>query len=208
MVPITHAQALPVLRSDSHTREPSLEASALDTMTPNSIDINDWKYLRREIVRRTIQPVHNVSLVVSLLIAVVALGGLGIWVEVVKLLLSLTSNANGILIALSTFFPALIGSASHHLMLASTDRSDKVFVSFSYLLLVLALLSVAAITIFFPTHLTLCYFIATISALLSLWIWWIANGDDPTYRSTPVDSAAGGNTERKLKGSTNGFEDQ
>ncbi len=94
----------------------------------------DWRYLGHEIWRRTWGPFSNVPFVFYVVLAILCLGGLGIWVELVKTALdSPPKNFDGVLTALSTFFPALIGSASLQLILASTGNSDKVLVSFALL---------------------------------------------------------------------------
>lgn len=140
------------------------------------------------------------------LLAIIGLGCLGIWVEFIKVA-SATSPANydGVLTALATFFPALIGSSSLQLMLASTGNRDKVLVSFGYFVSLTAFGAVVLISVFHPTFPDLTFWASVFFAVVAVWLWWFTNGDDPTYKSGPVDAASGGDTKRTLKGDTSEF---
>lgn len=72
----------------------------------------DWSYLGNKIKRRTLYPFADVPFVLYVLLAIIGLGCLGIWVEVIKLALSSDPKSyEAVLTALATFFPALIGSS-------------------------------------------------------------------------------------------------
>lgn len=174
----------------------------------NVREIGDWRYLWREIKRRTLQPCSSFPFLMYVLVAIIGLGCLGIWVELIKLMLQ-TPNASqsGVLTALCTFFPALIGSTAFQLILGSTGRSDKIFVSVGYLVVILGVGGVVLITLFNPQFPDRTYWAAVLLSVGAVWLWWITNGDDPTYKSTPIDTASGGDTGRRLKGDTRGFKE-
>ena len=166
----------------------------------------DWYYLRRELKRRTLQPLSDAPFVIYVFCVIIGLGCLGIWVELSRVVLSAgTSDYGGVLTALSTFFPALIGSSSLQLILASTSNRDKVLVSFGYFVSIVAFAAAVLISIFhamFPN----ATFLASVGfAVLAVWLWCFTNGDDPTYKSAPVDAPSGGDTSKPLKGDPNRF---
>ncbi|WP_146120768.1 hypothetical protein [Roseobacter denitrificans] len=167
--------------------------------------LGDWQYLGREIWRRTWQPFKNVPFVFYVVLAIICLGGLGIWVEVIKSQLGQSADRSGLLTALSTFFPALIGSASLQLILTSTGNSDKVLVSFSLLACFLSFFGVVLITVFFPVHPGWSLGAAIWFGIFAVWFWWFTNGDELTYQNAPIDAAAGGSTTRSVKGNLNDF---
>ena len=166
----------------------------------------DWKYLGSEICRRTWQPFSSVAFVFYAVIAIVVLGCAGIWVEIVKAMLTTEAGSNeGVLTALATFYPALIGSASLQLILSSAGRADKIITSFALLVCILSFASVALVSVFHAQSPDVAMKISIGFAIFAIWLWWIANADDPIYRNAPIDAASGGSTERTLAGSTDGF---
>lgn len=172
----------------------------------NPTSINDWKYLGREIWTRTYRPFRNVPFVFYAILAIICLGGLGIWVELVKTEISNNPlNYEGVLTATSTFFPALIGSASLQLILTSTGNSDKVLVSFALLVCFLSFFGVVLISVFYSLHPSWSFNTAILFAAFSVWFWWFTNGEDLTYQSIPIDAATGGDTNRMLRGNLNEF---
>lgn len=169
-------------------------------------DKGDWAYLRSEICRRTWQPFSNVPFVFYAIIAIGILGCAGIWVEIAKTALSTkVGNNDGVLTALATFYPALIGSASLQLILSSTDKADKVVTSFALLVCIVSFASVALVSVFHAQMPELTVKVAVGFAVFAIWLWWIANADDPIYKNAPIDAPSGGSTEQKLSGSTEGF---
>lgn len=172
----------------------------------NSSSPSDWKHLRSELCRRTWQPFSSAPFVIYVLLAIVGLGCLGIWVELVKLArVDGDGSSDGVLTALATFYPALVGSASLQLILYSTGRGDKTLTSFALLACIASLASVVLISVFHTQFPILTVRAAIFFVLFSIWLWWITNADDPTYKSAPIDAASGGDPDRPLAGSTKGF---
>ncbi len=174
----------------------------------DTAEISDWTYLGREIKRRTVQPFSDAPFVFYVFLAIISFGCLGIWVEVVKIQLQQgTASYEGLLTAMATFFPALIGSASLQLILSSTGKADKILVSFALIACFASFGSVVLISVFHAIVPTVCFWAAIGFSVFAIWLWWFTNGDDPTYKNAPIDAPTGGDTGRKLKGNTAGFKD-
>ena len=168
--------------------------------------LDDWSHLGRELKRRTCEPWSMVPFVCYFLMTV-GLGCLGVLAELIRYYGSPDiSNYDGVLIALVAFFLALIGSSSFRLILVSTDKQDKVFVSFSWVISFIAIVAGIIISFFRVTHPNPALWSSVFFAFGAVWLWWIANGDDPIYKSIPIDAASGGSTERKIKGDTSKFQ--
>jgi hypothetical protein len=179
--------------------------SAADTESPRR---SDWKHIGSEVWRRTWEPFSSVPFVLYVVIAIIGFGCLGIWVELVKF-----SNAtdpadtNGILTALATFYPALIGSASLQMVLYSTGRSDKILTIVAMLFFCVAFGSVVLVSVYHARLPELTMKVAIGFSVFAVWLWWIVNADDPTYKSVAVDAASGGDPKRDPKGTTKGFKE-
>lgn len=178
----------------------------MNSADADSNSVGDWRYLGREIWRRTWHPFLNVPFVFYVILAIVCLGGLGIWVELIKTQFSKAPTSyEGVLTAIATFYPALIGSASLQLILMSTGKSDKILVSFALLVCIISFLSVGIIGVFHQLHPVWSFKAASFFAVFAVWFWWFTNGDDLTYQNAPVDAAAGGDTDKALKGNLDDF---
>ena len=169
-------------------------------------EAGDWVYLRRELKRRTFQPCRHAPFVIYVIVSIVILGGLGIWVEVLKFISARQSvSFDGLLTAMATFSPALVGSASIQLALVATGSSDRILTSFATLVLVSSFASVILIWFSYSFYPMVALACAIILVIFSVWLWWITNGDDPTYKKVSIDTASGGDTSRELSGDTSGF---
>ncbi len=139
--------------------------------------------------------------------AIVAFGGFGIWVELVELRLSKSVvNYDGLYTSIATFYPALIGSASFHLLLTATGQSDKIMAAFGQTVLLVAIICALLLSVFHELYPTARFFCAILLAFFSIWLWSIADVDNPIYKPLPVDTPSGGSPLRDLKGDTSGFE--
>ena len=146
------------------------------------------------------------TFVLYFLSAIVLFGGFGIWVELVELnLLEDVSGYDGLYRAIATFYPALIGSASFHLLLIAAGQSDKVMTAFGIAVLVFALVFAILLSIFQHQYPTARFFIVILLASFSIWLWSIADADNPIYKAVSADTPSGGSLERDLKGDTSEF---
>lgn len=172
----------------------------------DSNSVGDYRFIGREIWRRTWQPFRHFPFVSYVILSIICLGCLGIWVELIKTqLTTLPASYDGVFTAIVTFYPALIGSASLQLILSSTGNSDKVLVSFAQIALFSAFISVALISVFHQLYPDWSFKVAIFFAVFAIWFWWFTNADDLTYRNSPIDAPAGGDTAKALKGDLGNF---
>ena len=167
----------------------------------------DWKYLVRQLRQRTYDPIKNAPFVIYVFLATVMFGGLGIWIEVLKIAISKTPvDFSGLITSIITFFPTLIGPTSLQLVLLSASKSDKILISFSLLIFCVFLAFAILLPFFSSTHPVAVLVLGIACSICAVWVWWFTNGDDPTYKKMPPpDSATGGSTDRKLPGDLSGF---
>jgi hypothetical protein len=168
----------------------------------------DWGYLKGELIRRTQEPLKDVPFVIYFITSILLFGGLGIWVELVKLTLSKSQPDYASLItAISTFYPALIASSSLQLILASANKSDKIFISFGLFNLCFFGLSSILLGTFSKQYPVIVMLLAVVFSLLAAWIWWVTNCDDPTFKKIQkIDAATGGDPNRNLTGDYSGYD--
>ena len=173
-----------------------------------AVDGNDWPRLVRELRRRTREPIHNAPFVFYCVLGVAIFGGLGVWAEVVKIAIAETSvGLAGLITAIITFYPALAGSTTIHLVYASVNRNDKVLLSFGLLLLCLFPISALLLSLFSGHYPIVVLVLGTMFSLGVVWVWWITYCDDATYKQMPApDAATGGDPERSLSGDLSDFE--
>ena len=163
-------------------------------------------YLRQELARKTCQPWTQVTFVLYFFSAIVVFGGFGIWVEVVELnLLENADSYDRLYRAIATFYPALIGSASFHLLLIAAGQSDRIMTAFGFAVLSFALLFAILLSIFHYQYPIARFFGVTLLAIFSIWLWSIADADNPIYQTVSADTPSGGSLTRDLKGDTSEF---
>ena len=103
-----------------------------------------WKEIRR----RT-RAFGDSRFMFHLFFGIVLLGGLGIWTEVVEVILPNKKwSWDGILFALSSYYPALIGAACLQLNLEANRKSDGAMGLFSLGLLLTTIIAAILIRIF------------------------------------------------------------
>ncbi|MBH8581092.1 hypothetical protein [Bisbaumannia pacifica] len=85
---------------------------------------NGFSSIRNELCRRTKQPLGQFTFWMYMLIAVVVLGGAGIWYELVMLINEGGRGYGSLKMALLTFSPAVVGTSSL-LMIFESQRSRE-----------------------------------------------------------------------------------
>ena len=178
---------------------------------------HQWEWLVNDLKRRTREPKNDVSFVLYVLTAIVGIGGLGIWVEIVKYAQSSDKNVGGIIIALSAFFPALTGSAAFQLVLDSLDKTNEDKSEKRFANKILSTFAIATMVAFFGLDLllvicsksfpNLILTLCCLCSMASVWVWWVSNADQKTFRTKPPspEQSVGGSTEKPLPGGTDGF---
>jgi len=137
-----------------------------------------WSAVGRELSKRTCDPLSHFSFVAYFLIAVVVLGGMGVWLELYShLFLEHTTPENtrslaSVRTALITFFPALAGSACMQLIWAENNqKSLRAFAAAVLVLLTMGALMIAPTAVRHEVALGVGAFFS----LIALWTWVIAN---------------------------------
>lgn len=130
--------------------------------------------------------------------AVLIFGGFGVWAPIILNSLGLSSwLTNPLVNALYTYFPAIAGASAIDLLFGTQIKLVK-----SFAILVLAVIIIWATT-------TLGYkniYFGIIGVLLSLSLWWVANGDNPNLLDFPSpDATLGGDTSNPVNGQTDDF---
>ena len=166
----------------------------------------------QELKRRTKAPLSDLTFVFYLVFGVLIFSGFGVVIEVFKYWFSGgpldMASLSGIRAAIAVFYPALIGAASLQLALESVKKSDSLMVAFA----IASLLIMIGFAVFhgvqeFRQEASLQVFVVSVFlSIFGLWIWAVANADNPDLKTKPRnDAAVGGDVERKLEGSTKGF---
>ncbi|MBR1285361.1 hypothetical protein JQ597_25250 [Bradyrhizobium sp. AUGA SZCCT0177] len=186
--------------------------------------IGGYTKLRRELRRRTVEPFFQPPFVFYVLTGVVLFGGLGIWVELAKLLLAngtapvgvgtesvlpVHSKLEPLVTAVITFFSTLAGASTIQLNYSSYEGTNKAIGSFALLLMCCFAALALLLALLGSSQPRIVLLLGAICSLAAVWVWWITNGDEPTFREiTPKDAeaAVGGNPERELPGTLEGFE--
>lgn len=169
-----------------------------------------YKRFWKELKRRTRNPLSDATFIFYVVFGVLVFGGLGVWIEVVKVYLPGQSvDTQGIRTALAVFYPALIGAASLQLVLESVRKSEtlmSVFAISSLLIMIIAAILLGLIE-FFQSSASLIFWMSCALSVLGVWVWVVANADNPDLktRSNP-ENASGGDVSRKLKGDVTGFQ--
>lgn len=167
----------------------------------------DWIHLGQQIRLRTIEPATSFPFLVYLLIGIVLFGGLGIWAEVLRIAIAKPPvELQGVIAATVTFFPTLIGSTALQLILDSSTTNDKVMISFALLVLFVFLTAAILLPFFSAVQPVAVLIWAIICSIAAVWIWWIANGLNPTFHSRRPDDETGGDTARAPAGSFGSFQ--
>lgn len=172
-----------------------------------AVEGGGWARLATELRRRTREPISNPPFVFFFIPGVVIFGGLGIWAEVVKIAITESSaGLAGLITAIITFYPALGGSTTIQLVFASFNEKDKTLLSLGVFLLCLFPISALLLSLFSGRYPISVLVLGIILSLSVVWVWWITNCDDVTYKqmSTP-DAATGGDPERSLSGDLTDF---
>lgn len=163
---------------------------------------NGFSTIKQELIRRTQKPLQQFTFWVYMITAVGLLGGAGVWYELVMLANQEGQDYSALKVALLTFSPAVIGASS--LSMVFENQKSRELLAFSVLCLVgmfFIFLLLSNINGFYGLVLSVIF------ALLSVWVWWIANSDNQGLYDdiNPIDSV-GGSLSEPPQGSTEGWD--
>ena len=177
-----------------------------DAAMPDYREEGDLLYLRRELCRRTAEVWKRFPFLVFVLVAIVGLGGLGIWAELVKVTLSENpERLDGVFTAVAAFYPAVVGSASFQLLLIATGKMDRTITAFGILVLTFTIGAAVLLSIYHALYPIACLIAAVFLVIFSIWLWIVTNADDPIFKPVSVDAASGGSPSRDPKGDLSQF---
>lgn len=173
-------------------------------------NIGPYGHFVREIGRRTLSSLTDLTFLFYLFLGVLLFGAIGVWSEVIANLLGGLWQWDKVLQALSTYYPALIGAACIQLILEANGAEKRIFdrpmTVVSLFLLIGATVTGFLIRLFEAnnTYLEFCFWGTIALSVFGLWVWAIANCDNPDLKTDPY-AASGGKTNRALKGNIEGF---
>lgn len=166
-----------------------------------------WGDFRADLLRRTTKPLRHVTFVMYFLASVVAIGGLGLWVELINYARAPgTGDLTAVRTAIATFFPALIGSTCLQIILGDYLKQLRAFAF-------LFTLAFAAVAFWLIVDKGLAaqsaVGLGAAASVASLWFWCIANADNADLfdeELKPTAATGGEDTNRDLGGDLNGFD--
>ncbi|EJL37558.1 hypothetical protein PMI01_00636 [Caulobacter sp. AP07] len=142
-------------------------------------------------MRRTKRPSREFVYWMYFIACVFGLGGLGVWVELIQTngLPPAARDWNNTYTSLVTFFPALIASSCVQMVF---EVKSKRMHAFSIVLILLALVVGLMLISHARPASAFAWTAAVAASLGSLWIWWIANADNPSLHDEASPEAAVG----------------
>ena len=165
---------------------------------------NSFAPLREFISERWNTPFGHVSFWVYFLVAIVGAGAVGIWVECVRWLLPSKNESDGVLTALYTYFPAIAAGSALQMLMDAQKSSEKHIRSFSIFC------SAVTALLIFPhafglINISFAFLLGIFGSAFSLWLWWIANGSNPSFLDIDPSDSLGPDPKSDPAGNTGGF---
>lgn len=154
--------------------------------------ITSWVTLFRELRKRTVEPASHASYVMYFCVAVVLVGGSGVWLEMHSYLFFAPTpeqpipSTSALRIAVITFFPALAGSSCMQLIWAENQhKSLRAFAITALALLTGVVIAIAPSVVSNSAAL----WTGVAASIVALWTWWIANAKQQDLLD--IDAATG-----------------
>ncbi|MBL9115292.1 MAG: hypothetical protein JNJ83_09835 [Verrucomicrobiaceae bacterium] len=143
-------------------------------------------------------PLKSVTFWMHLLVAVVGLGGAGIWYSLLEYRFSGEWSWPAVAAALCTYFPAVAGAA----YVDSSSEGQPYFRSFGIIAFAVfvLLIGMSAFTIRDGSIVW-----GLVGSILSILFWWVVNADKACFRDVDGDGSTP-NPNRKLKGTKKGWQ--
>lgn len=176
--------------------------STVEQIKLESSQNNSWLDLIDDLAVRLVRPRYSVPFVMYLLTGVLLLGGVAIWVEIVKYSIGShfyhpssgrpAPNIEAVLAAIHTFYPALAWSATMQLVLADAPEGEAdgrphkrlralaLFLGSVVLVLAVVVMSLAEVLL---PWVSLAF--GLLGVLIAIVLWWIANAEEDTYKDSP-----------------------
>lgn len=163
--------------------------------------------LKKDLRDRTTQAWNFTFLGSHFFLGIVFFSGLGIWIEVFKLLFSLQDSSwKNLKLALIFYPPAVFGSSGIYLLLTNQKRDMRTLILI--LAFTLGMITIGLNLKFEETNIFLYLVFNFITILIALWVWILANSPNKDLFSdddAEPDASAGGSTDSEVAGNTTGF---
>lgn len=88
---------------------------------------NSFDPLKAFLLDRLLTPLGHFSFWTYFILAIIGLGAVGVWVEVVRWKLAPEPETSGIITAIDTYFPAVAAGATLQLVMASREKYVRSF---------------------------------------------------------------------------------
>lgn len=161
-------------------------------------DLKSLDLLPGELKRRFKTPLKSVTFWAHLFVAVVGLGGAGIWYSLIECKLSGQWDMAAIAAALCTYFPAVAGAA----YVDSSSEGQPYIRSFGIIAIAVFVILIF-LSVFTIRDGSIIWGI--IGTVLSILFWWVVNADKSCFRDVDGDGSTP-NPNRKLKGNRKGWQ--
>ncbi|MEX0299796.1 MAG: hypothetical protein AB3N28_12065 [Kordiimonas sp.] len=173
---------------------------------------NSFLLLGKELAARLTGNARDVSYWVYILLTVLIFSGMGIWFELFSIwILSLNSENNSfndmifadpinLLIAFTTFFPAVSGASLSQLIIGIKDDKKYLRSASFFMLFIIFILCLVAFTLVKTNHFSSALVLNAIGCLCAVIIVWIANADSDQLsdKTNNADASVGGDVDAPL----------
>ncbi|VVO11472.1 hypothetical protein PS708_03460 [Pseudomonas fluorescens] len=172
------------------------------TMDEN--ETNYWYQFRAALASRSKDPWGHPSFVMFFFVGVLFFGGLGIWVEIVRVSVLLSDEASfkTICFAINVFYPSLGCASMLQFILGDYPKMLRALGVLLCFIFVVACGSIGFLQLYTPFGLV----VEIILSALALWCWWIANAKNPDFLEPDPTAASGpADVSTPLSGTLDGF---
>ena len=161
-----------------------------------------WAALKRELAQRAVEPIESPTFVLFFFAIVVGIGGVGIWVEIFKLIRprGTPDPLDGFITSLIAFFFALVGTSCTQLIIEESESKALRALAQSVLFLAFVGAVLATAGVGSGQAGVWSWTFASIAALV---VWWLANAKSPGLRDP--DAPTGGAVTKKLPGNLSDY---
>lgn len=167
---------------------------------------SSFGFLFSDLHTRFITPVGQVTFWVYLLVGIVVCGGAPIWVELVRLRMGVSPDAENIRTAVNCYFPAIGCAAAAQLLFAAESRQKYLTAFGFFATFVFSIFSILTLLMERKPATIWSWVVGIVACLLAILMWWIANGLDRTFQdNVDPDAPLGGSPDNPLAGDTTEF---
>lgn len=162
---------------------------------------NSFKVVGGFIVNRLCTPLSHVSFWSYFFLAIILFGPAGVWVELFRLLKSNSGELDGLLTAIYTYFPAIVAGAGAQLIMDGPPKPVSSFVMV-WIAISFVLVMPHFTGLIKPTN---SLYIGCLGTAMAFFLWWVANGENPSYLDSHPSDALGAAPSSEPAGDASNF---